>query len=211
MSRKKSKRVFDIPLGGFNDLASFRAELGADAAGISDADALKIIDENLREKAKLTYDQRANLDEIPADEYKDTIEHDLVKNLRSRADAEEREKQRLAAELSSARAQSSSTANELSSVRSALEIEKLKRMYGDKYIYLSPSSINDFLVKERLKGEIRDELALERERERLRKSLYKPITKPRVKSKSKSASKPKSKPKVKAKTKTTAKAKPKTK
>lgn len=164
--------------GGFNDLASFRAELGPDVAHISDDEARRIIDENLREKSKLTRDQRAQLDDVkdPA-AYDDTVYRDMAANMREKANREESERKRLAAELARERfKQSSETSSLLSSqsrLRDELELEKMKRLYGDRFVWRSPGSLDDYLTKERLKREVKEELLDEKRRAKQQKDLAK--------------------------------------
>lgn len=167
--------------GGFNDLASFRAELGPDVAHISDDEARRIIDENLREKSKLTREQRAQLDDAkdPA-AYDDTVYRDMATNMREKANREESERKRLAAELAREKAkQSSETSSLLSSqarLRDELELEKMKRLYGnnlDRFVWRSPGSLDDYLTKERLKREVKEELLDEKRRAKQQKELAK--------------------------------------
>lgn len=164
--------------GGFNDLASFRAELGPDVAHISDDEARRIIDENLREKSKLTREQRAQLDDAkdPA-AYDDTVYRDMATNMREKANREESERKRLAAELAREKAkQSSETSSLLSSqarLRDELELEKMKRLYGDRFVWRSPGSLDDYLTKERLKREVKEELLDEKRRAKQQKDLAK--------------------------------------
>lgn len=194
--------------GGFTDLASFRAELGPDVAHISDDEARRIIDENLREKGKLTREQRAQLDDAKdADDYDDTVYKDMAQNMRAKAETAEAERRRLAAELAREKARLSSERNDLlssqSRLRSDLELEKLKRLYGDSYTWRSPGSLEDYLTKERLKREVKEELLDEKRRAKQQKDLAKlwtADTKPaRAKSPKSKAKSPASKPKSKAK------------
>lgn len=167
--------------GGFNDLASFRAELGDDVAHISDADARNIIDENLREKSKLTKDQRAQLDEVKhIDTYEDTVYKDMATNMREKANREENERKRLAAELAKEKSKQLERHNDLNSIissqsrlRDELELEKLKRLHGDRLAWKSPSSLDDYLIKEKLKREVKEELLDEKRRAKQQHDLNK--------------------------------------
>lgn len=181
--------------GGFNDLASFRAELGPDVAHISDDEARRIVDESLREKAKLTREQRAHLDDVKdPDDYDDTTYRDMANNMREKATREESERRRLAAELARERAKQSTEHSSLLSsqarLRDELELEKMKRLYGDRFVWKSPGSLDDYLTKERLKREVKEELLDEKRRAKQQKDLAKlwesdkPARKPKAKSKS---------------------------
>lgn len=181
--------------GGFNDLASFRAELGPDVAHISDDEARRIVDENLREKSKLTREQRAQLDDakVPA-AYDDAVYRDMAANMREKATRDESERRRLTAELARERAKQSTERSSLLSsqarLRDELELEKMKRLYGDRFVWKSPGSLDDYLTKERLKREVKEELLDEKRRAKQQKDLAKlwesdkPARKTRAKSKS---------------------------
>ena len=162
--------------GGFNDLASFRAELGPDVAHISDDEARRIVDENLREKSKLTREQRAQLDDakVPA-AYDDAVYRDMAANMREKANHEESERKKLAAELAREKAKQSSETISLLSSQAKLrdELEKIKRSHGDRFVWRSPGSLDDYLAKERLKREVKEELLDEKRRAKQQKDLAK--------------------------------------
>ncbi len=202
-----SKDIFDA-YGGFNDLASFRSELGNDVAGISDDDARKIIDESLRERAKLPVNKRIEFAETKEDLTQDHI----ADNLRAQKEAAERqkasvesEKQRLARELADARAAKNAVDSELSLTRAAksrlsdeLEFEKTRRLLGDRFILRGNSSLDDYLAKERIKREVKDELLDEKRRHQREKELWGTSRRSGVSSKSKvSTSKSKSRTRTK--------------
>jgi len=175
-------RDLEDAYGGFNDLKSFREELGADVAGISDADALRIIDENLQQKTRLSAPQREHLDLLDVEhkgEYKDTVFEDMNKNLRAQAQAEARERRKLQAELASERQKHSSNDENMAlkisqrKLLDELESEKMKRLFGDRFVWKSPGTLEDYLTKERLKRELKEELADEKRRAADAKKLAK--------------------------------------
>mgnify|MGYP001604450060 FL=1 len=192
--------------GGFHDLASLRAELGNEFAGVSDADALKFIEENLAEKNKLSKDQRQHLDtdnkyELKYDEYNDTINADLMNNMKARIDAESTERRILATELANEKAklansqarlrddlanEKNSLLNSQAKLRDELTTEKMKRLYGDTFVWKSPSSIDDYLTKEKIKREVKEELLDDKRKAKHQKDLNKLWAKPKRRPKSKS-------------------------
>ena len=192
--------------GGFHDLASLRAELGNEFAGVSDADALKFIEENLAEKNKLSKDQRQHLDtdnkyELKYDEYNDTINADLMNNMKARIDAESTERRKLATELANEKAklansqarlrdylanEKNSLLNSQAKLRDELTTEKMKRLYGDTFVWKSPSSIDDYLTKEKIKREVKEELLDDKRKAKHQKDLNKLWAKPKRRPKSKS-------------------------
>ncbi len=197
-SSRPTKEIYGDADGGFHNLETFRAELGADVAGVSDAEAMRMIDESLREKSKLTREQRAIHDDA-ADPlaYNDTVYKDMADNMRIKAEREEREKRRLAADLDAERANRSAAQNAQSRLRDELELEKMKRLYGDRFVWRSPGSLDDYLTKERLKREVKEELLDEKRKALQQQKLNKLWTgetsraptrksKPKARSKSKS-------------------------
>lgn len=196
--------------GGFHDLASFRSELGADVAGLSDVEAMRIVDENLVEKSKLPADVRARFDAKEPAAHVDTVYKDMAENMRIKADREEQERRRIAAELAAEKASHLLDKNSLlgsqTRLRDELELEKMKRLYGDRYVWRSPSSFDDYLVKERLKREVKDELLEEKRKVKRQEELNKlwaSDTEPKSRARSRSKPKPKSprarsKPKAKS-------------
>ena len=149
--------------GGFHDLKSFRAELGADVAGMSDAEAMQIIDENLQEKAKLSIDARADLDETDPAVYDDSVYRNMVENMRSKANAEERERKRLAQELAARNAEKAALITTQNKLRADLEMAKIKNANDARFVWKSPSTLEDFISKEKIKQELKDELRREKQ------------------------------------------------
>ncbi len=206
--------------GGFHDLATFRAEMGADVAHLSDADARRMIDENLREKAKMTREQRADFDDVKdPDDYQDTVFKDMADNMRNRADELAQEKRRLAQELAQEKAnrnanrsmdmfERTSLLNTQSKLRDELELEKMRRLYGDRFVWKSPGSLDDYLTKERLKREVKEELLDEKRKAKQQRDINKIWTetdKPRRRSPARAKHKPKPKSPRKPKSPTRAK------
>ena len=147
--------------GAFEDLKSFRAELGQDVADLTDEEAMLIIDENLREKAKLAPHQRAQLDKVALDEkYDDNVYRAMADNMRNKAALEEKERKRIAAELANRNAEKNELLNAQRKLREDLDI--LKRNTNARFTWKSPSSLDDFIAKERIKQELRDELRREK-------------------------------------------------
>jgi hypothetical protein len=52
-----------------------------------------------------------------------------------------------------------------------LEFEKTRRLLGDRFILRNPSSLDDYLAKERIKREVKDELLDEKRRHQREKEL----------------------------------------
>ncbi len=179
--------------GGFHDLASFRAELGNDVAGISDADAYKIIDENLKERAKLpnapsssSSSSSASSSGMSTDRKgllfaDENVYRDMANNMRARADKEEAERKRIAAELAAERSRrnldTSSLLSAQEKLRTDLELEKIKSNLNNnlrgRLLWKSPSSLDDYLVKENIKRELKEELLEEKRRAKKEKELEK--------------------------------------
>ena len=171
--------------GGFHDLDSFRAETGLGADDLSDVDALRVINEDIREQKRIA----------------DKEKQQLLEEKRRIETASQTEKQRLENELINTRASKASLERET-------ELERTRRLLNP---FSSPSSISDYLAKERLKQEVKDEIARERARElRLKKeerewnksmsgwnneTSARSRAKPRSKSRSKTKSRSKSKTK----------------
>lgn len=220
MSETRIPETYGDIDGGFTDLASFRAELGPDVAHLSDDEAMRIVDENLGEKLKLTRGQRAQLDDAkdPA-LYDDRVYRDMANNMREKANREEAERRRLASELAHEKERQSAEKVRMSDemkpliasqarLRNELELEKMKRLYGDRFVWKSPGSMDDYLTKERLKREVKEELLEEKRKAKQQKDLAKlwePERQPRRTTKARSparkvsVARSKSKPKPKSK------------
>jgi hypothetical protein len=203
--------------GGFHDLDSFRSEVGVSTSEVSDADARRIIDESLNQRVNLEPAHRNLLDALPGS-HADSDYKAIADNMRMRADSEERERKNLADELARERAskaaeldrERASKAAELARERASkaavqsrlqdeIELEKMKRLYGDRIVWRSPGSLDDYLTKERLKREVKNELLDEKQRELERKKILNALTKPRSRSRSQNRSRSKSKTKAKPK------------
>jgi hypothetical protein len=173
--------------GGFNDLASFRTELGIPPEDLDDVHALTIINGDMAEQKRIAENK-------------------------ARTAAEE--KARLAAELDATKQARTNAEREL-------ELERNRRLSANnpRSIWESPGLMSDFLVKEKLKQEVRDDLwrenklrmrELEREKElsKMWNNADKPLrplrsrSKPRSRSRSRpKKSRPKSKSRLKSKSK----------
>lgn len=197
----KTRDVFD---GGFNDLASFREEMGADAAGIDDRQAMQIVAESLGEKAKLTPAQRAHLDKQDPETYHDSLQQDVAQAIKDQARVDERmfaeEKRRMQNDLERERRERNELQHAQRRLADDLENEKMKRLYGDRFVWRSPGSLDDYLAKERLKREVKEELLDEKKRLAREKELANLWATPRAKSpKKKKAKSPRKKSKSPAK------------
>jgi hypothetical protein len=175
--------------GGFHDLASFRAEVGVDEKEVSDDEAYRIIAESLGEEKKWT--DRGAPPRHPAERKEHVDPHRFNQELN---------------QIQNTRNALNNELNQLKNLRSELDAEKNRRLYGDKFIFRSPVTLDDYLAKERVKRELKEELLAEKkEKDRLKNldrmwnNIDKP--KPRAKSKSKPRAKSKSKPRAKSKSK----------
>jgi hypothetical protein len=162
--------------GGFHDVASFRAELGADANAYTDDMIRQILNES-RQEAKRT---GTNINEWQAYDY-----GNQVNELKSEIN-----------QLKSIKNNFDSELDNLRKFRNEIELEKARKSFNEMYLFKSPSSISDYLGKEKLKKEVKDELiqerkekARERELAKLWANVDKPKRSPRSKSKKKKSKK----------------------
>jgi hypothetical protein len=223
-AREDASNALDEAYGGFNDVASFRRELGDDVASVSDDDALRIVDESLREKARLSPDERRNLDHTHHDPLSDDLNANMRDHQRQLNYEKQQlalEKQRVASETQRIAADKSRLSSELyvarmdkSRLNDELNAEKSRRLFGDRVLYTrGPSALDDFLVKERIKRDVKDELLDEKRKAQRDKELAKlwHTPKPRQPSHPRAPSKAKPRSKSKAKPRSKSKAKPKSK
>ena len=159
--------------GGFHDVQSFRDEMGADVAHMSDAEIRGIVGENMAERNKLAAPARAAFDAVPM--AREQYDH-MANNLRARAEKEERERRRVENELAnerSRRQRAESSQYDLSSsqrrLRNELELERIRRLDNS----WRSSSLDDYLTKEKIKRDVKEELLEEKKRAKRQKELDK--------------------------------------
>ena len=202
---------------GFDDLESLKSELGPDVGAYSDDQLREMVQENLLERSKLTESQRAHmLGPITEDYSNEGVVRKVMENERAMAKQErerfkrqaDEEKTRLANELAAEKNKPkmyidmSELGVAKNRLASELEAERLRRLYGVNYLYRSPTSFEDYLVKERIKREVKDDLKEEKQREKREKELAKlwaPAKKPAARKPSKPRAKSKTKPRAKSK------------
>jgi hypothetical protein len=179
--------------GGFHDVASLRAELGADVAGLSDDEAREFVNANLVQKASIPKEQRDKLDKLHPELHgykEDNVVKEIANNWREKADREEAERRRVQRELDAERYKPTTPTS----------VNVLWRSPG------SLSTLDDFLYKEKLKREVKDELTAEELRKQRQRELEKswaadskPKRSPRKRSKSPKAKGKKKSPRKKSK------------
>jgi hypothetical protein len=152
--------------GGFHDVASFRAELGV--TDMSDYEIQKIVDENRQQAQK----SGTNIGEFLA--------YDLEKQ-EQKVKQQEREMEKMREEM-----------NKLKVNKSSYDDDDWRKMRNFKndldytknlFYYTSPSILDDYLKKEKIKREVKEELINEKkqkERDRELAKLWANYDKPKT-------------------------------
>lgn len=136
--------------GGFHDVASFRSEMGLGQGDISDYDAQKIVDENRQQAFK----SGTNIGEF--------LTYDLEQQ-QNKVKQQEREMEKMREEMNKLKVDKSSYNDDWRKIRDLKDDLWFEKHYGkNNFYYTSPSILDDYLKKERLKREVKEELITEK-------------------------------------------------
>jgi hypothetical protein len=153
--------------GGFHDVASFRAELGDDVSSMSDYEIQKIVNENRKEAER----SGTNLNEF--------LSHD-IKQQETKLKQQEREMESMRSEMNKLKLNKNDDWHNVRDLRDDLQYGK--NYSKNLFYYTSPSILDDYLKKERIKREVKEELINEKqqkERERELAKLWSNYDKPK--------------------------------